>query len=175
MSDFMITDTYPLAQRIDETSVGEAREGTTYPIIPLGTIVRAVDTATTQYGAGEFIYLLGIASTAVGEVVVYNPDDFSTTLAVANSVGPVATSMSVNVASQWGWYQIQGKGVALVLAGFADNADCYLTATAGSIDDANVGGDYIRGMKGASATGTPSTGLAEVELARPSVADLKDD
>ena len=30
-------------------------------------------------------------------------------------------------------------------------------------------------MKGASATGTPSTGLAEVELARPSVADLKDD
>ena len=86
MSDFMITDTYPLAQRIDETSVGEAREGTTYPIIPLGTIVRAVDTATTQYGAGEFIYLLGIASTAVGEVVVYNPDDFSTTLAVATQI-----------------------------------------------------------------------------------------
>jgi len=138
---------------------------------PLGTIVTATD---PTYGAGEFIYLLGVASTVVGSVVVYNPDDFSTTLAVANAVGPIATAMSINVASQYGWYQIQGKGVAKVLASFADNADCYLTATDGSIDDADVAGDYIRGMKGASAIDTPSTGLAEVEMWRPSVADGKD-
>ena len=137
----------------------------------LGTIVNAKD---PTYGAGEFIYLLGVASTVVGSVVVYNPDNFSTTLAVANAVGPIATAMSINVASQYGWYQIQGKGVAKVLALFADDADCYLTATDGSIDDADVAGDYIRGLKGASAIDTPSTGLAEVEMWRPSVADGKD-
>ena len=68
----------------------------------------------------------------------------------------------------------KGKGVAKVLSGFADNADCYLTATDGSIDDTDVAGDYINRMKGASAIDTPSTGLAEVELARPSVSDGKD-
>jgi len=138
---------------------------------PLGTIVEAV---SDTYGGGEFIYLLGVANTAVGSVVTYNTDDGSTTLAVANAVGPIALAMSANVASQYGWYQIQGKGVAKVLSGFLDNADCYLTATDGSIDDSDVAGDYINRMKGASAIDTPSTGLAEVELARPSVSDGKD-
>jgi hypothetical protein len=135
---------------------------------PLGTIVTAVD---PTYGSGEFIYLAGAASTAVGSVVVYNADDFSTTLAAANAIGPVATAMAATVASTSGWYQISGKGVAKVLSGFVDNANCYLTSTAGSVDDAVVSGDYITGMKGASAIGTPSAGLAEVELSRPFVSD----
>jgi hypothetical protein len=138
---------------------------------PLGTIVQAVDRASSAYGAGEFIYLKGVASTAVGSVVVYNPDDFSTALAAANAIGPVATAMAANVANQFGWYQISGKGVAKALAGFVDNADCYLTATAGSIDDADVAGDYISGMKGASAIDVPGSGLAEVEMWRPLVRD----
>jgi len=138
---------------------------------PVGTIVDGIDPV---YGAGEFIYLLGIASTVVGSVVIYNPDNFITTLAVANAIGPVAVAMSINVASQYGWYQIQGKAVGKVLAAFADNADCYLTATAGSIDDADVAGDYISGMKGASAIDTPSTGLAELEIWRPFVRDALD-
>lgn len=138
---------------------------------PLGTIIRAVD---PDLGAGEFIYLAGAASTARGSVVIYNPSDFSTSLAVANDVGPIATAMGATVADTRGWYQIQGKGVAKVLTGFVDNADCYLTSTAGSIDDADVAGDYIRGMKGASAIGSPAAGLAYVEMWRPSVADGKD-
>jgi hypothetical protein len=102
---------------------------------------------------------------------VYNPDDFTTTLATANAVGPVATAMSANGANQYGWYQISGKGVAKVLSGFVDNADCYLTSTAGSIDDADVAGDYVSGLKGASAIDTPAPGLAEVEMWRPFVRD----
>tara|TARA_R100000234_G_scaffold94103_2_gene62333 strand:- start:2032 stop:2571 length:540 start_codon:yes stop_codon:yes gene_type:complete len=149
----------------------------------LGQIVRAVDGYTTtvggvtatNYGAGEFIYLKGVASTVEGSVVLYNPDDYTTSLATANDVGPIAVAMAACVADRFGWYQISGKGVAKVLASFADNGDCYLTSTAGSVDDADVGGDYIAGMKGASAIGTPSAGLAEVELWRPSVADGKDD
>lgn len=157
---FIVTDQVIGSQSIADTSTTKNH--------PLGTIVRAVD---PTYGAGEFIYLLGVANTVVGSVVTYNPDDFSTALAVADAIGPVATAMSINVASQYGWYQISGKGVAKVLAAFADDANCYLTATAGSIDDADVAGDYVRGMKGASAINTPSTGLAEVEMWRPMVAD----
>lgn len=140
--------------------------------VPYGTIVTATD---PTYGAGEFIFLKGVADTAVGSVVTYNADDFSTTLAVANAIGPVAVAMSACVADKAGWYQIQGKGVAKVLSGFADNANCYLTATAGSVDDTVVAGDYVFGMKGASAIGTPSAGLAEVELSRPFVKDGLDD
>jgi hypothetical protein len=127
------------------------------------------------YGPGEFIYLAGVASTAVGSVVTFNLDNGTTALAVANAVGPVAVAMSANTAAtSYGWYQIYGKGVARVLAGFLDDADCYLTSTAGSVDDTDVAGDYIRGMKGASAVGTPAANLAEVELAYPEVADGKD-
>lgn len=127
------------------------------------------------YGPGEFIYLKGVASTVVGSVVTFNSDDWTTALAVANAVGPVAVAMSASdAATKFGWYQIYGKGVARVLALFADNADCYLTATAGSVDDSDVAGDYIRGMVGASAVGTPAANLAEVELAYPQVADGKD-
>lgn len=135
---------------------------------PLGTRVRAVD---ASYGEGEFIYLKGVASTAVGSVVLMAPDDWSTSLAVANDKGKLAVAMAATGASEYGWYQIYGKGAAKVLAGFADNADCYLTATPGSVDDTDVAGDYIRGMRGASAIDTPSTGLAEVELGYPEVAD----
>lgn len=51
----------------------------------LGDIQRAYD---PDYGVGEFIYLKGVASTAVGSVVVYNADDFSSALAAANAIGP---------------------------------------------------------------------------------------
>lgn len=163
MSNWVSTETWVNPQAISDTSTTQK--------LPLGTIIRARDQASTAYGSGEFIYLKGVASTVVGSCVVYNPDDFSTTLASANAIGPLAFAMSINVASQYGWYQIQGKAVGKVLAAFADNADCYLTATAGSLDDADVAGDYVSGCKGASAIDTPSTGLAELEIWRPFVRD----
>ena len=135
---------------------------------PLGTRVMAND---PTYGDGEFIYLLGVASTAVGSWVLFNPDDFSTSLLAANDIGPVAVAMSANVASQYGWYQIYGKAVGKVLTGFVDNANVYSTATAGSVDDAVVAGDRVKNCKGASAIGTPSSGLAEMEIAYPFVDD----
>lgn len=136
--------------------------------VALGTIVRAVD---PTYGAGEFIYLKGVASTAVGSWVTYNSDDFSTALLAANAIGPVAIAMSANVANQYGWYQIQGKAVGLVASGFVDNANVYATATAGTVDDAVVAGDRVKGAVGASAIGTPAAGQAEFEIARPFMDD----
>ena len=135
---------------------------------PLGKIVTAYD---PSYGEGEFIYLQGLASTAVGEWVTYNADDYSTTLLAANAIGPVAVAMSACVASEYGWYQIQGKAVGLCATGFADNGNVYATATAGTIDDAVVAGDRVKRAKGASAIGTPAAGQAEFEIDRPFMDD----
>lgn len=161
MSSFHSIEPFPYDQDIDETS--------TTARVPLGTIVRAIDTATTDYGVGEFIYMLGVASTVVGSVVTYDAGGFTTALASANAVGGVAVAMSANVASQYGWYQISGRGVVKGLASLVADKLCYLTSTAGSIDDAVVVGDAIHFMETTSALDTPSTGLAEVTLSRPFV------
>lgn len=77
---------------------------------PLGTIVRGVD---PTYGEGEFIYLLGVASTAVGSIVTYDASTYQTVLCAVggNIPRPIAVAMSANVASQYGWYQISGVAV----------------------------------------------------------------
>jgi hypothetical protein len=135
----------------------------------LGRIVKAND---PTYGSGEFIYLQGASSTAVGSWVTYNADDWSTTLLAANAIGPVAVAMSANVANQYGWYQISGKAVGKALSGYVDNALVFATSTAGSVDDAVVDGDMVHLAKGASAVDTPSTGLAEFEIHRPYCDDI---
>lgn len=134
----------------------------------LGMIIQAVD---PTYGTGEFIYLKGLDTTGVGTWVTYNTDDFSTTLLAANAIGPVAVAMAATVTGEYGWYQISGKAVGKALVGFLDNANVYATATAGSVDDAVVAGDRVKGAVGASAVGTPSAGLAEFEISRPFMDD----
>jgi len=123
------------------------------------------------YGVGEFIYLRGVASTAIGEWVIYNADDYSTSRLAANDIGPVAVALAAIVANQFGWYQISGKAVGKALTGFLDNANVYATATAGSVDDTVVAGDRVKNCKGASAVGTPSAGLAEFEIDHPFMDD----
>ena len=131
-----------------------------------------MDRGSNANGQGEFIYVKGVTNGATGSIAVYNSDDFTTTLAVADAHGPVCVFMStLDAATDYGWAQIQGKAVGKVLAGFVDNAVCYLTATAGSVDDADVAGDFVSGMKGASAVDGPATGMAELEIQRPFVRD----
>lgn len=136
--------------------------------VPLGTILRASDPV---YGAGEFIYLAGVASTAFGTWVTYNLDDGSTTRLAANAIGPVGIATAATVANTFGWYQISGKAVGLALSGYLDNALVYATATAGSVDDTVVAGDRVKNALGASAVGTPAAGLAEFEISRPFMDD----
>jgi hypothetical protein len=134
----------------------------------LGTIVRA-ENAT--YGAGEFIYLQAAATTAVGSWVTYSYDNGQAALLAANAIDPVAVSMAVVAANSYGWFQISGKAVGLVAAGYVDNALVYATATAGTVDDAVVAGDRVKLAKGASAIGTPAAGQAEFEICRPFMDD----
>lgn len=162
MSDFKSVESVVYNQAIDENSTTQNA--------PLGTRIQAIDKATTDYGIGEFIYLKGVASTVVGSVVLIDQDDFSTSLATANDVGYLAVAMAATVASEYGWYQVKGKAVIKGLSGLADNASLYLTSTAGSLDDAVVAGDRVKGYaKTASALDTPSTGLAEADIVNPFV------
>ena len=161
-----------MAYTITETTIGvqpiALDETTANQAVALGTIVQASD---PDLGSGEFIYLKGAASTVVGSWVTYNAADYTTTLLAANAIAPVAVAMSACVANEFGWYQISGKAVGLALAAFADNANVYATATAGSVDDAVVSGDRVKLAKGASAVGTPSAGLAYFEIHRPFMDD----
>lgn len=143
-------------------------EASTIPKHKVGEIITAND---PTYGAGEFIYLSGAASVGVGSWCVYNLDSGLVNLLGANNIGPVCIAMADAVAGTYGWFQIGGKAVGKALAGFVDNANVYATATAGSVDDAVVAGDRVKGAVGASAVGTPSTGLAEFEIARPFMDD----
>lgn len=164
MSLFIHTSKELGLQPIAETSTTQRH--------PLGMKVEARDNATTAYGMGTFVYLKGVADTAVGSWVTINYDDGSTALLAANAIGPVGIAMSANVASQYGWYQIRGKGVGKALTGYADNALVFATATAGSVDDAVVDGDMVHLAKGASALDTPSAGFAEFEIQFPYTDDI---
>lgn len=104
-----------LGQQIAETSTTQKHD--------LGMIVRAKD---PTLGVGEFIYLQGIGSTVVGSIVNYDANFVTEldTAAVAGPSRPLAISMSANVASQYGWYQISGLAVATKAntVSFADGA-----------------------------------------------------
>lgn len=139
---------------------------------PLGTRVCAKDLSADAYGEGGFIYLKGLTTSDKGTWVTFNADDWSTTLLAANAIGPVAVCMNDACnTGKFGWYQVYGKAVGKVLAGFADNGNVYATATAGSVDDAIVAGDRVKVAKGASAIDTPATGLAEMEIQNPFMDD----
>ncbi len=99
---YQITDTVVGAQQIATNSTTQNH--------PLGTVIRAKD---PTYGEGEFIYLQGVASTAVGDAVTYDVS-FLTARAAAGNALPraVAFAMSACVASEYGWYQIGGIAIA---------------------------------------------------------------
>lgn len=127
---------------------------------PLGKRVTAVD---PTYGEGEFLYLLGDASTVVGDWVTFNATTWQTTRGAdtANLSRPVAWAMSANVASQYGWYQVSGNVVALKTAVKADpavNANrIYISATTGRVMQTSAAGKCILGAARANLTTVTST------------------
>lgn len=126
---------------------------------PLGT--RAFDS-----DGNEYIYLQGIGSTVAGSWVSFD-EAHLTTLTVANAKGRIGVAMAAIVASRYGWYQIYGKNtIALSISGGsqADNTQCFLTSTAGRVDDVDVATDLIAG---AMCRGAEASGIITVELNYP--------
>jgi len=148
-------------QPIDETSTTQKH--------PLGTIVTAVD---PTFGVGEFIYLLGVASTAVGSLVAYNTVGFATVLAPVgnNRSRPIAVAMSANVASQYGWYQIGGVAVmkktcSISLAASAPVGVLTIGLVAGTGSGKEIQGAYVAAVASATAGRTS----VRVMIQRPSM------
>lgn len=147
-------------QQIDSTDATQNHK--------LGTIVRA---HSDTYGEGEFIYLLGVASTVVGSVVTYNASTYQTTLIpnTANLAASVAVAMSANVASQYGWYQISGLAVAKKTnVSWEPQKAAFISGTAGRVMDTVASGKQILNAKSANLTTTTSTTSTIVlEINRP--------
>lgn len=135
----------------------------------IGKRIRCRDVGSTAYGEADFVYLKGVASTAKGDLVVFEGNG-TTIRAAARAEGPCAVAMSACVASEYGWYQL--TGLAVITSGtVSDNAQLYLTATAGSVDDAHVAGDGILGARSDSAS---DTGLVKATINHPHVGDTDD-
>jgi hypothetical protein len=137
----------------------------------LGCIAKAYD---PTYGEGEFIYLLGVASTVVGSVVTYNGNTsgkptWQTALAAAtaNQGAPLAVAMSANVAGQYGWYQISGNAVVATNGTLAAGPGKVYLAGSGQVTSTAAAGEEVVNAVNVTATGTPSAGLAVVEINRP--------
>jgi hypothetical protein len=134
----------------------------------LGTLLRARD---ATYGEGEFIYLLGVVATGVGSLVIWDGQSsstptYQTTLAPTSGIAgqPLAVSMSANIASQYGWYQLGGQAVMQTNGTLAANQAVYL-AGSGQATTA-TGGLQILESISVSNSGVPSSGLAIVEIDR---------
>lgn len=134
---------------------------------PLGTIVHATD---PTYGEGEFIYLKGVASTAVGDWVSYQGSSGATTrwAGTAGEGRPLAVAMSANVANQYGWYQIAGNAVANISGTVAAGDKVFWQATAVT-SSTQVNGKQVQDAIAGGANGTPASGQAVITMQRPSV------
>ncbi len=128
--------------------------------IQLGVRARDVD-------GNEYVYAKGTASVVLHNWVSFD-ESWNVTRTVANAQGRLGIAMAVNPLSSFGWYQIYGRATGSVKAGFADNGKVYLTSTAGSVDDTDVGQDFVVGAIGRSAIGD---GSATMELNYPIVQD----
>jgi hypothetical protein len=134
----------------------------------LGQVVRAFD---PTYGEGEFIMLVGVASTVVGSLVTYNATTYQTTLSAntANQATPVAVAMAANTAGLFGWYQIGGLAVVKKTA-VATNAQVavYQSATAGRIMATAASGKQVLGARSANlATVASTVSTVIVSINRP--------
>jgi phosphatidylserine decarboxylase len=143
---------------------------TTIPTPPgtLGMVARAFD---PTYGEGEFILLVGVASTVVGSLVTYNATTYQTTLSAntANQATPVAVAMSANTAGLFGWYQIGGLAVVKKTA-VAVNAQVpvYQSATVGRVMPTAASGKQVLGARSANlATVASGVSTVIVSINRP--------
>lgn len=138
----------------------------------LGTLIRARDPV---YGWGEFVYLLGVASTVVGSVVTWGgattgTPTYQTALApaTANLARPLAVAMSANLAAAYGWYQVSGQAVMATNGTLAAGPGPVYLVGSGQVTSAATAGKQVLGAINVTATGTPAAGLAVVEMQRSS-------
>jgi hypothetical protein len=144
----------------------------TTPLTQIDTTqLYAIGSRVQDKNCNEYIYLQGLAATAVGTWVTY--DELGVTaLLAANAKGAVAIAMAATVASTYGWYQISGKASGLVVTATADNTTVGRETSDGVVGDGRAAGDEINNCmcRGANASG--STVLTTVQIYYPYVNDF---
>ncbi len=137
---------------------------------PLGTIVRADETGT-PLGEGEFIYLGGTSTTAVGSLVSYNGITGLTTLTpnTAATNLPVAVAMSANLKGSFGWYQISGVATILKTAvKISPAVRLFQSSTAGRVFATSTAGKLLSNAVSVNAaTVASATSTIQVQIQRP--------
>lgn len=143
--------------------------------IQVGAIRRFYD-STGKYGVGEFIYLPGVASLAVGDVVEYNLSagvngtTDATVVRWAGTAGtgkPLAVATTANTsATTFSWYQICGAAVVNTNGTVAAGDKAFWQATA-VVATAQVNGKQVLGMSAFSANGVPIANQAIYTIDRP--------
>jgi len=135
---------------------------------PIGSIVQATD---PTYGSGEFIYLKGVASTAVGSLVTYNSTTGVTTLAAVPSSNipmPIAVAMDDTGASEWGWYQISGQSIMAKTASICLVAGVAVgVKTVGLIASTGTGKEMLGAVVMATASAATGRTTVQVLINRP--------
>jgi hypothetical protein len=141
-------------QPVDETSTTAKH--------PLGTVLRATH---PTYGGGEFVYLLGVASTVVGSPVTFDALTYQTTIAAVGTNLPrrIAFAMSANVAAQYGWYQISGMAIAAKSASICCVAGAAMAVKTTGLISKTGSGKEITGAL-CAATASAATGRTTVLL-----------
>lgn len=138
---------------------------------PIGTIITGTDPV---YGGGEFIYLLGVASTVAGSVVIYNGNSAGTptgqtTLApaTANLGQPLAVATCANLAGNYAFYQIAGNAICATNGTLATGPGKVYLAGSGQLTSTQGNGLEVLNAVNVTATGTPAANQAVVEINRP--------
>lgn len=158
MTTWTVNENTLIGQAIDTASTTQAH--------PLGMVIRAKD---ATYGMGEFIYLKGVASTAIGDWVGYSPAIGTSVRAVANGNYPLAVAMAAcDTTTKFGWYQISGTAAANGLTSITHSSGfLWLTGTAGSVDDASVIGDAVLNARKNTTVHVVGTFLDYYNINRP--------
>lgn len=116
-------------------------------------------TIKTDVTGKQYMYLKGVASTAIGDTVQFDPVTFATTrLTTSLGQGPVAVALAANTsATNFSWYQIYGLAAATSLTAVVVGLTAQATATAGQIDDTTTASKSIVGCTIASVGGVAAT------------------
>lgn len=144
-------------------------EMSTTALVPLGTIITARDTVVDDEGEYMYVKFNGVATvgmpvliSSTRESIVCDSDND------ANCGEMVGVALATSAADDFGWVKISGKTkikAGTVVAG----ASVFLTATAGTVDDAAVAGCQVLGAQFETADGTPAAGFAYAMLNRPHI------
>ena len=135
-------------------------------------------TEKSDVAGNVYVYLKGVASTAVGSWVNFDTSTDGTTALLdtdvaATLVGRIAVAMAaIDATTKFGWYLVKGNGSALSLTGATDTKNCFATSTAGSVDDSGAGAEAL--VFNAFYTGAvnETSFLAPVVLNRPFMTGL---